>query len=78
MEHFTTILPNGVVQIPPNMLKDLGFEPGMPVELHTSSDGLEVRSVPKRTKREIYFGCMKDQIIMHDDLIDPTNVDWYS
>lgn len=78
MEHFTKILPNGTVQIPPNMLKDLGFEPGMSIELHTTSDVLEVRPALKQSKANIYFGCMKDQIVMHDDLIAPTDVDWYS
>ena len=78
MEHLTTISPNGTVQIPPSMLKDLGFEPGMSIELHTASNVLEVRSAPLKTPSTISFGCMKNQIVMHDDLISPTNVDWYA
>lgn len=78
MEHSTTILPNGTVQIPLSMLKDLGLEPGMSIELHTVSDILEVRPSLRQSKQKIYFGCMKDKIVMHDDLIAPTNVDWYA
>jgi hypothetical protein len=78
VEHFTTILPNGTIQIPPNMLKDLGFAPGMPIELHKESDILEIRPVLSQLKSNIYFGCMKDQIVMHDDLIAPADVDWHT
>ena len=60
------------------MLKDLGFEPGMPIKLNSVSDFLEVHPAKKEQKNQISFGCMKDEIVMHDDLISPLDVDWYA
>lgn len=38
---------------------------------------LEVRPALKQPKANIYFGCIKDQIVMRDDLIAPTDVESY-
>lgn len=60
MDHFTTILPNGTIQIPHSLLKDLGFEPGMPIYLHkTSDDFLEMRPLQKTESIERLFGLGK-------------------
>lgn len=60
MDHFTHISPYGTVQIPPSMLKDLGFEPGMSIQLHkTADDFLELRPLQKTDSIERLFGLGK-------------------
>ena len=60
MDHYTTILPNGMVHIPPGVLKDLGIRPGMPIQLHHSSNNfLELRPVQKSDSIDRLFGLGK-------------------
>ncbi|MEK7654916.1 MAG: hypothetical protein AAB323_01490 [Pseudomonadota bacterium] len=60
MDHFTQISSHGTIQIPPSMLKDLGFEPGMSIQLHkTSDDCLKLRPLRKTGSIERLFGLGK-------------------
>lgn len=60
MDHFTHISSHGTVQIPPSILKDLGFEPGMSIQLHkTADDFLELRPLQKTGSIERLFGLGK-------------------